>query len=126
MLLVLRGLRYVLVLECIQVHFRSCSTVRQLVSRTQEATLRVRDILARRCASVALQIQRVSTPALAAVLNTSPLVHVALAQADLDGHVVSVVELLAVHEAAGRGLLNARVVGEIGVAFVDGWLRGGG
>ena len=84
----------------VELESTASTTVHLLVARAEEAALRIRNILARRGTSVTGKVELVAAPTLAAVLNTSPLVHVAFLQAQVDSHAGAIVVDLFLHEFA--------------------------
>lgn len=89
------------ILQNIQTHMSTRTTVLLIITRTQEPTLIIGHIPARRSTRVAHQVQLVTAPALAAVLDTGVVVVRTPLETSVDGHVRAVVEDLGLEETAG-------------------------
>ena len=133
-LLLLGSLGLDKLLEHVDAHLDTSTTVRSLVSGAQEVAFGIRDVLAGSLGSLAtVQTELVTTPTFLTILNTSPAVLElggaglsALLQAVLNGHVLVVIEDLVDKETTRRRLRHAVVVCEVGIAGVNAWSRRSG
>lgn len=107
----------------IQVHPRSRSAESEAVSGTLEIAVVHRDVLSGSRPCVTVPFERVTTPTLSAVFDTSILEHPAFFEAGVYGHCIAVVEHLSGEDAAVRWLGDAVVHGEVLVTRHDS--RGG-